>query len=81
MTGPRPRLLGYLPLLEKFRFSGVPPSPPTLKALPGAAFAKMPLQNLEPQGFKSQNLDNKRLTVVLATTARMFEPGNDQLFL
>jgi hypothetical protein len=39
-----------------------PPPPIPLKALPSAGFAKQVCQDLEPKGFRYQNLDSKQVT-------------------
>jgi hypothetical protein len=45
----------------------VPPSPTPLKTRDRRGVCKKCLQNLEPQGFKGQNADNKELAVFFAT--------------
>jgi hypothetical protein len=53
--------------LGKFwRFGGIP-SPHPSEWLDWRGVCKKCLQNLEPQGFKGQNIDNKGLAVFFAT--------------
>ena len=48
---------------------GIPPSPPSSKSHDGRGFCKNGLQNLEPQGFRGQNLDNKGLAAFFVVDA------------
>src|SRR6202035_446537 len=46
----------------RYYLLGYPPSPMPLEPLSSAGFAKQVRQNLEPKGFRYQNLDRKRFT-------------------
>ena len=46
---------------ETFVSRGVPPLPLPSESLAGRGVCKDALQNLEPQGVRGQNLDNKEL--------------------
>ena len=48
----------------KFCLRGVPPSPTPSESLDWRGVCKNALQNLEPQGVRGQNLDNKELAGV-----------------
>ncbi len=50
----------------KYGLAGYTPYPTPLKSLDWRGVCKNGLQNLEPQGFRGQNLDNKGLAVFLA---------------
>ena len=50
---------------------GIPPSPPSLKTLEWRGFRKNGLQDLEPQGFRGQNIDNKGLMPLNAFLERI----------
>jgi hypothetical protein len=56
-----------VPLWEIPAEQGIPPTP--RKALTGAGFCKKCLQNLEPKGFRGQNLDTKGLAAFFMVAA------------
>jgi hypothetical protein len=50
-------------------FEGTPPSPHPAECLDWRGFRKKCLQNLERQGFRGQNLDNKGVASFFADLA------------
>src|SRR5258708_19372056 len=55
---------------ENLGFSGVPPSPPPSESCDWRGVCKKCLQNLEHQGFRDQNLENKGLAAFFVVVAR-----------
>ena len=57
------------PFWENGRFRGYPPPPPPSESRDWRGVCKNGLQNLEPQGFRGQNLENKGVRALLAISA------------
>jgi hypothetical protein len=55
--------------MEILSFWGYPPLPRPSERLDWRGFCKNGLQNLEPQEFMGQNLDNKRLVAFFVVAA------------
>src|SRR5438445_10626558 len=54
---------------ENLRFQGIPPSPLPSESRDRRGVCKKCLQNLEPQGFRGQNLDNKGVAAFFEVAA------------
>ena len=54
------------PFRENGRFRGYPPPPTPSESRDWRGVCKNRLQNLEPQGFRGQNLENKGVRALLA---------------
>jgi hypothetical protein len=48
-------------------FGTLPPPPPSFKSRDWRGVYKIGLQNLEPQGFRGQNLENKALAIAFSS--------------